>query len=108
VQWVLGLEDFIVDSDKAERRAFELACRLSRVEAKAARQWAALEACTDVALVCEYEQWRPEGATLRVKKEIDHRTTRKTAIGRKLPVADQISGALRVYTRSAPTIMRYA
>jgi hypothetical protein len=40
------------------------------VEAEAARQWAALEARTDVALVCEYEQWRAEGATRRVKKDI--------------------------------------
>jgi hypothetical protein len=44
--------------------------RLSEVEAEAARQRATLEACTDVALIHEYEQWRAEGSTCRVKKEI--------------------------------------
>jgi hypothetical protein len=64
----LGPEDFIVNSDEAERR--ELACRLSVVDAGAAQQRAALEARTDIALVCEYEPWQAEAATCRVKKEI--------------------------------------
>jgi hypothetical protein len=54
-------EDFIANDDEAEQRAFELTRRLSEVEAKAARQWAALEARTDVALVREYEQWQAAG-----------------------------------------------
>jgi hypothetical protein len=69
-QRVLGSKDFIIDDDEAERRAFKLARRLSQVEAEEARQRAALEARTDVALVREYEQWQAEGATRRIKKEI--------------------------------------
>jgi hypothetical protein len=67
-QWVLGPEDFIADDDEAEWRAFELVRRLSEVEAEAARQRAALEACVDIALVREYEQWqrrRPLAASRR-------------------------------------------
>jgi hypothetical protein len=67
-QHVLGPKDFIADDDEAERHAFELAHRLWEVEAKAARQWAALEARTIVTLVRDYEQWRAEGAARRVKK----------------------------------------
>jgi hypothetical protein len=69
-QRVLGPEDFIIDDDEAERRAFELVHRLSRVKAEAARQRAALEARTNIALVREYEQWQAKGATRRIKKEI--------------------------------------
>jgi hypothetical protein len=69
-QRVLGPEDFIAEDDEAERRAFELACRLSEVEAEAARQRAALDARNDVALVREYEQSHAEHATRRIKKEI--------------------------------------
>jgi hypothetical protein len=36
-QGVLSPEDFIAANEEAERRAIELACRLSEVEAKAAR-----------------------------------------------------------------------
>jgi hypothetical protein len=35
------------------------------VEAEAARQRAVLEACTDITLVREYEQWRVEAATMK-------------------------------------------
>jgi hypothetical protein len=52
------------------RGTFELAHRLLEVEAEAARQRAALEVLTDVALVREYEQWLAEAATRRIKKEI--------------------------------------
>jgi hypothetical protein len=48
----LGPEDFIVNSDEAERR--ELACLLSVVDAGAARQHAALEARTDIAVVTQH------------------------------------------------------
>jgi hypothetical protein len=40
------------------------------VEAEAARQRASLEVRTNVALIREYEEWRAEAATRRVKKEI--------------------------------------
>jgi hypothetical protein len=43
-------------------------CRLSELEAKAARQPAALDARTDVTLVREYEQWQAEQATRRIKE----------------------------------------
>jgi hypothetical protein len=49
------------DDDEAERRAFELMRHLSEVETEAARQRAAPEVRTGVALVREYEQWRGEG-----------------------------------------------
>jgi hypothetical protein len=67
-QWVLGPEDCIAEDDEAERRAFELACRLSELEAEAARQRATLDARSDVALVREYEQWQAEQATCRIKE----------------------------------------
>jgi hypothetical protein len=62
-QRVLGPEDLIAADDEAEWRAFELARHLSELEAEAARQRAALEACVD-------EQWQAEAATCRIKKEI--------------------------------------
>jgi hypothetical protein len=49
-----------------------------------------------------------ENAVKVVFPHAEQSTTRKTTIGRKLPVAHQINGALRVYTRSAPITMRYA
>jgi hypothetical protein len=67
---VLGPEDFVVAAGEAKWHAFELVRRLSEVEAEAARQRAALETRTDVAISCEYEQWRMEAATRRIKKEI--------------------------------------
>jgi hypothetical protein len=69
-QRVLGLDDFITDDEEAKQHAFELARHLSEVEAEAARQWAALEARTDVTLIREYERWWAEAASHRIKKEI--------------------------------------
>jgi RecB family endonuclease NucS len=43
-QWIIGPVDFVADDDEAERHAFELARRLSEVEAEAAQ-------------LREYEQW---------------------------------------------------
>jgi hypothetical protein len=67
-QRVLGLEDFIAEDDEAERRAFELVCRLSELEAEAARQPAVLDARTDITLLYEYEQWQAKQATRRIKE----------------------------------------
>jgi hypothetical protein len=69
-QRVLGQEDFIVDDEETERRAFKLARRLSEVEAEAARQRAALEARVDITLVRKYELWKAEAAIRHIKKEI--------------------------------------
>jgi hypothetical protein len=66
----LGLEDFIANDDEAKRHTFDLTCCLWEVEAGAAWQQAALDARTDIALVCEYKQWLAEKATCRIKKEI--------------------------------------
>jgi hypothetical protein len=49
-----------------------------------------------------------DGSSSEVNSPVSLDTTRKTAIGRKLPVAHQISDALRVYTGSAPITIRYA